>query len=495
VLLVLAYVAFGFGYLLTNSTTDHTGLLIDIFGVLGLFIVMFGVSVALTELYVASDVDLLLTAPLRPATLFALKTLDSARAAAGITALGFCALVGFGVSTHASLPFYLGALVLLIIFAIGATLFDICLVLLLTKVVPARRLRDVVLIVATGGTAVLWIVFQTARRRVTSDAYGALAARLSPTPAGWGGHALSGIATGDVSAAIENAGVLLLVSVLLAIVGTALFSRVFLAGLDAMRASAATKHRAARGSVGPHADRGAPFAIAQKDWRLTLRDVPYLSSLLPTLIYSCAWPVLIAFRGGTVDARATRLIEFGVLPLVAVMAAVRPSLAAVAREGAAFDVLRGSPARARDVIIGKAIAIGLPVAIVVAIIGVATDAVRAAPVPMYLLTLVGALWLGGGCALIGTAVGAFNPRFDQQQSNRAGQPPSLGCLLYIAVAGLFGIGAFGLVAAAISMLTGADSGIALLIGGVVLFAIGTTAAALVVTCGIRSLAALLAPER
>jgi hypothetical protein len=181
-LLVIGLVAFQFGRVAAGSTQDHTSVLVDIFGLLGLFVVLFGVSVALTELYVASDIDLLLTAPLRPRTLFALKTLDSARAAAGIGALGLCALAGWGVATGASAPFYLAALLITLLFAAGATLFDICLVLLLTRIVPARRLRDVVLLVGSVGGALLWLFFETARRRISSNAFGDLAARLATQP-------------------------------------------------------------------------------------------------------------------------------------------------------------------------------------------------------------------------------------------------------------------------------------------------------------------------
>jgi hypothetical protein len=494
-LLVIGLVAFQFGRVAAGSTQDHTSVLVDIFGLLGLFVVLFGVSVALTELYVASDIDLLLTAPLRPRTLFALKTLDSARAAAGIGALGLCALAGWGVATGASAPFYLAALLITLLFAAGATLFDICLVLLLTRIVPARRLRDVVLLVGSVGGALLWLFFETARRRVSSNAFGDLAARLTPTPAGWAGHGLAAVASGDAATAATNILALLLATALLGAAGVLLFSRVFLAGLDAMRAASTSgRRRSARRSGTRQAAHGAPMAIALKDWRLTLRDVPYLSSLLPTLIYACAWPLLILFQSRNIDARAERLIEFGALPLVALMAAFRPALAAIAREGAAFDVLRGSPARARDVIAGKTLAVGLPVAAVVAIIGVAIDALRAAPAPMYGLTLIGAAWLGLGCSLIGTAVGAYNPRFDQNQSSRAGQLPTAGCLLYAAVAGLFGVGVFALVAALISAVLGAGSAAVLLALGLALFALGLAAVAVAVTIGLRRLATLLAPE-
>src|SRR5579875_3083818 len=90
VALVFGLLAVQVGYTTTRSADDPTAVLIGVFAVFALFVILFGISVTLTELFVASDIDLLLTAPLRQRTLFALKLIDCARAAAGIGALAFC---------------------------------------------------------------------------------------------------------------------------------------------------------------------------------------------------------------------------------------------------------------------------------------------------------------------------------------------------------------------------------------------------------------------
>ncbi len=495
VLLVVAFVAFQFGFTTARTAADHAALVIDVFGALGLLIAMFGVSVTLTELYVTSDLDLLLTAPLRPLTLFALKTFDSSRAAAGIGAAGICALAGWGAATGAGAAFYLLAVLVMALFAVGATLFDICLVLLLTRLVPARRLRNAVLLIGSVGGALLWLVFETSRRGGSSTTFADLARPLAHTPAAWAANGLIAGAAGDGARALTNLGALLLATALLGLLGVALFGRVYLAGIDAMRAADSPRrpraaHRTGRARPAP----GVVLALAEKDWRLTARDVPYVSSLLPSLIYACAWPIILLLRAHNLDARTARVLEFGSLPLVALIAAYRPALAALAREGTAFDLLRASPVRARDIVLGKSIAVGLPVSAVVLVAGVVVDAVQRAPLWMYAVTFAGALAFGFGCSLIGTAVGAYNPRFDQPQSARAGQLPTAGCLIYAGAAGLFGLGAFALVALLLSLALGAGYGVALALASAVIFALGLAALVLAVGVGLRRLAALLAPE-
>lgn len=496
VLLVVALVAFQFGYFSAAGATDPNAIVVAIFAALAVLITMFGVSVGLTELFVSSDIELLLTAPLRPVTLFALKTFDTSRAAAGIGAAGVCALAGWGAAMHVNAALYLLAVPVVGVFAVGATLLDLCLILVLTRLVPAHRLRNAVLLIGSVGGALLWLLVEAPRRASVPSRFTDFAAPFDRTPAGWAAHGLTAAAQGHGVGALTNLGGLLLLTLLLGIVGALLFGKVYLAGLDAMRAAASRprsdrRARPRRSGAAP----GVLLALAIKDWRLTVRDVPYLSSLLPALIYAAAWPVILLLRAHNLDARTARVLEFGSLPLVALIAAYRPALAAIAREGSAFDVLRASPAHAREVIGGKAIAVGLPVSVVVIVAGVVVDAVQRAPVWMYGVSALGAIALGFGCSLIGAAIGAYNPRFDQPQSARAGQLPTAGCLIYAGVAGLFGLGAFTLVAALLSIAIGASVNPALAVVAVVVFAIGIVALVLAVGVGLRRLSALLAPER
>lgn len=484
----------------TRNAADPAGVLVDVFGLLAALVVFFGISVALTELFIASDIELLLTAPLPDRTLYGLKLLDSARAAAGVAALALCALAGWGTAEGAGISFYVAAVAATLLIALGTTLLDLCAVLLLARFVPPKRLRDGVLLVGSVLGALFFVAFEVtnARGGPKASSVSSLSGRFAATPAAWAGRGVAAAAHGDTAGVVGNLGALALLTLALALLGYVLFRRVFLAALDAVQQVGArhkplrATRRTPKGGRGP----ALPLATALKEWRLTVRDVPYLSSLIPTLFYACAFPVILLVQTRHLTGTQQRFIELGALPVVALLAAYAPALAAVAREGHAFDVLRSSPVRARDVLVGKTLAVGAPVALLVALSGLALDVLHHAPPAMYAVALVGAVWFGMGCALTGVAIGAYNPNFEQPPSRRQSLTTG-GCVLYLVVATLFAAGTFAFAAAAIAAITVHDAPLpapALLALGVAVLAAGLICTCIAVAVGERRLAALLAPQ-
>src|SRR5439155_26180087 len=128
--------------------------------------------------------------------------------------------------------------------------------------------------------------------------------------------------------------------------------------------------------------------ITVKDWRTLRRAVPYLSSLLPSLLYGLAYPFLLLRipTGHSIDGRWAGLAGLPFLPLLAT-STLGPT--AIGREGRAFEVLRGSPVAASRVLAGKVIAVAVPVALITIAAGIGLAAYHRAPAGAFVVAAVG----------------------------------------------------------------------------------------------------------
>jgi len=429
--------------------TRVTDLLLLPFAALVFTTLLAGTAVTLNELFVASDIDLLMTAPLSTRLLFALKTLDCSRAAWPASGWAISALVGYGLATGAGSAFYVTAIALVVLLNAGLTLLDISLVLLAAIVIPPKRFRETMLVLSSVAGVAIWLLWiSSGSRRLAStdvlDQIGAVNHAIGWTPFGSAALALAAVSVGGWGQALLSAGTLVATDLVLLAAAYLLFERLFLPRWGSTREMSSGR----RSRSGSSPARIAPLilAVAVKDWRTVRRDVPYLSAQLPSLIYALIYPIVL-IRLPTGDTVVGRWLALAGVPLVALFAASGPALSAVGREGAAFDLIRSSPAQAWRILGGKILAIAVPIGAFAGIAGLALAQLHHAPAVAFAVAALGGAWLGAGCSAIGVAVGALHPAFDADYSRRRQNPTSAGCMLYIVVAALFAAGSMGLVAA------------------------------------------------
>ncbi len=477
----------------------ETDLLLLPFLALVLLVLISGISVALNELFVASDVELLLTAPIGNAVLFALKLLDSAYPSL-LTALWvFCSLAGFGIGAGARSAFYPAALLGCLLLTAILAGFDVGAVLLLARVFPARRLREAVLLAGSAlgvGAWLLW--YATSRRGLFSegslDRVSALAGWVRWTPPGWAASLAADAYRGHWPQATAALAALAGAAALVLLLAYLLFYRAFLGGWSSAREAGPHRHRRHAAPIRTHS---VALSIAIKDWRTTLRDWPYLSTLLPSLAYSVGYP-FIFFRLPTGHDLAGRWLSLALLPLVPLLMSPTPALAAVSREGSAIDVLRAAPLGPGELLLGKIIAVATPVAVLSALAAVAFAALHRAPAGALIVAALGGAWLAAGCSAAGVAIGAFQPRFDQPAARNRQNPFSAGCLLYLAVTALFILGSVLLIAAIVVAVLDRRGGLgghlALIALGLLLFGVGLAAVIAVAGVALDRLRRLLGPQ-
>jgi ABC-2 type transport system permease protein len=390
-----ALVGFGVGSLLRRFPDQGLepllpGLLLTI---VALLVLLSSFGVALGSLFLASDLDTLMTAPVSRRAVFTSKILDGLGAYYAIVLItAIPALITYGLGLHYGPAYYL----LAIIAVLGTPLFPAAigaiLVLLVARFAPARRVREVLGLVGAligiscsliGQTSRVWV----ARLGQTNNDPQILLAQLRriaalPVPSFVAGRGLAAAGTGHWLLAIsELAGFLLLTFGTFA--GCVLAAdRLYAAGWVRMQSSGAASRSRARvardaASVGWLGRAPAWAAIALKDWRVIPRDLRNFAQLLsPLVILPVIYFNLLSGSGrrgrdlgdllnglgrGTIDPTGI-VIAVGVLTATALVFR-RIAANSISMEGQAWWLLKIAPVDGRDLLRGKFAAAMAPFAI------------------------------------------------------------------------------------------------------------------------------------
>lgn len=498
----LSLVSFGYGLTRSFDEADPAtvpSFLVAPLGGLAFITLLYGIGIALGELFVASDVEFLLTTPLSSATLYLLKLFDSARPSAVGAGWALSALVGYGLEQHAGAGYYAASVMAVALLAVLSTLISVGLVLLLARVFPAKRLREAVLLAGSLVAVVFWIGWTGAGFRGSLAADRAAQAQrvagwLRWTPVGWAQRGLAASAAARWSNGVGYAALLGACSLAVAGAVFLLFRRTYLAGwAGAQESPTRRRPRPAVSSAAPA--RPAAVAIALKDWRTARRDVAFLSTLLPTAFYAVLYPFLL-LRLPTGHG-AGRWFGLAGLAMVPLMSASTLSLTAVSREGHAVDVLRATPIGGRALFLAKLLSVAVPIGLLSTATGAALALYHHLPAAGLVIGVVGGAWLAAGCSAVGVALGSVNPNFEPQPGRRQYSPTGSGCVLYALIAGFFCLGSTIFVAALVANALGHAQrfGAAVTVGcalALFLLALSVTAATLIV--GALRLEALLGPQ-
>lgn len=334
------------------ATTAASALPMGLF--LSILFALLGVGDMMHRLYLASDMELLLVAPVPHRTIFLIKLLQSCRATL-IPALGFGAfLLALGLAQKASSSYYLLIVVLILATMILTTAMIMTLVILLAKLFNAQRIRSWIPAVIALATFSLMLSQRPAtewflgRRELITFLTQALLnpARMSLVVAGIGGLAL---ATGLLAYQI--------------------FRTSFRQGWNhfheapTQRISLSLTTRRPR--KGHRLLQPLPLPLRPlliKEWLQLRRNPRGLINLAQPLVLVIA--VLVPFFQGENGAETMQwLIFWFMLMMVTMLLSFLPlgtSLIAIAQEGRNIGLLRSLPVSMSEVLKGKFWATWLP---------------------------------------------------------------------------------------------------------------------------------------
>jgi len=393
----------------------------------GLFTIalFWGIGTNLNQLFLRSDMELLLSLPISRRDIFLLKLAEATWSVLLGGLLGMAAGIGFGWAAGAPWFYYpwLGVATLLLLAMLVS--LSLLLIMLVVRILPAKRARDLSTVLFTLVFGALWFGWMILTQRdepmqmfiQNQDVLARLGHTLRWLPTSWLTASLEALCYQEWGAFLLSAIAVLAgagVTVTLTYrVYDATFYRSW-AAFHEMR-PAVRRPTAARRQKQPLLARLYPWPareIAIKDWAILRRDPRWLSSLIMPLIVGAFYIYWLGFQQRTsLPLGAEFWVATLLCPFVAWFFALAVNVPAIGAEGKNIELVRSLPLSAGALMAAKA-ASTAPFLLAIAVIVTAVlGALLRLPTLWFWLALVQNGVLAILFAFAGVAAGSIDPRF------------------------------------------------------------------------------------
>jgi ABC-2 type transport system permease protein len=403
------------------------------------FLAFSGVVTALSTFFLSDDLRLLLVAPIAVRRLFLARFVRTIAQSSWMV-LVFLApvLMGVGAARCAGVAFYATAILTIVPFAVIPVAVGSGATLLLVNTFPARRARDILMLMGLLMAASLVVLLRLIRpeqlMKVESlpDVTAFFAGLQSPVtpllPSFWAGETLFVSLRGGYD--LLHTGALWTTAMAATVLVGAAYERWYFTGFS--RAQEAPKARFTQLRTLDWLVRTVPLSTVRqqllvKDMKIFLRDVSQWSQLLLllalVLVYLYNFRVLdlqrIPYMSGLVK-NVYAFVNLGMAGLVMATVAVRFVFPGVSSEGSAFWIIRTAPISMRDFLWSKFWTGLVPVLILTEILTVVGNEFLG--IDPFLKVVAGLGIIAMSFALVGlaTGLGARYPRFGADPSQVAG---------------------------------------------------------------------------
>jgi hypothetical protein len=396
------------------------------FTALSVLMLVVGFPSVIATFFVGRDLLQLVLAPVRPIEIFTARLLVAMNANLLVSGLLLLLALGLGVGSKAPAVYFPIAVVLIVVQVLIATAFQVSLMSVVLRWVPARLARDVAAAVAGLAGAGFYLAWNLSLRQSFSpqerpdlSSLSAVVQRVEWLPSAWPGHALSAVIAGDPRAAAGWSIATFALGALLVTVAVGLYRRTLLAGLGVFGGTQAVRRRtSARRAISRAAGAPSPArAIAVKDWLGYRRDIRRLSRLLPALLFPIGYAfAFIRPSRGTLSSFWTEVFLAGFITMFMSTALATPSIPSERR---GFQLLRMSPLSMWEVIRAKILLTLPPVLGLTLLFSIVVATVTRTPITQVAELAALVVWLGTGFVAVGVSAGGIDPRFDAADVRRA----------------------------------------------------------------------------
>jgi ABC-2 type transport system permease protein len=406
---------------------------------------------ALSNFFLARDLDQLAAAPVRAAALYRARLFETALHSSWMVALLLVPLIAaYGVAYRGGLGFAPVAIVTLLPFLLIPAAVGSAFTLLLVNVFPARRTRDLLSVISALAIAGLVLLFRAARPEQLARPEGfanfmqfisALDTPSSPwMPSEWVSEAIVHYLDGQ--AAWQPLVQLWLVAGALVVIGQLLYTRGWRRAYS-MAQEGANQRSSVRGGR-PWLDRRLAFLgplrreLVLKELRVFMRDSTQWSQLVLLMVLLVVYVANVRYlplNGNGMTALLRNVIPFLNLALagfVLASIAARFVFPSVSLEGRALWLLQSSPLPMRDLLWAKFWVGVVPLLVLALILVGCTNLMLGVRPFVHVVSLAAITGLVFPLSAIALGFGTFYPRFDSE--NAAQIPTSFGGLLFMMTA-------------------------------------------------------------
>ncbi len=444
-------------------------------------------GVLLQALYLAGDMDFLLTSPVPIRAVFSAKLLQAVLPNFGLISLfGLPVLFGLGISGHYNLLYYPLVLMIMIALTLAAAGLASLLVMLVTRIFPARRVAEVLgfltatLTILCSQTGNLTQSFEHSVN-VSEGQVGTLMAQLTRfnnpwLPLAWAGRGLVDLGEGRWLSGLLLVGLTLGLCAVAFSFALATAERWYYTGWAGMQIVARRKKaaRAARAALEVEArpttllERLLPApvrGIISKDFLVLRRDLRNMSQLITPFIFGVIYAVML-LRGDGPSAGQGEAPAFFMNSLRALFSFGNVAIAlfvgwtllgrlggmAFSAEGRNFWILKSSPIRPGYLLLAKYLVAYLPALVLgwIFLAGITIVQGFTLSTFLYNLLIVTMCLAGMNGVLLGFGVIGANFNWEDPRRMNAGTMGCLGQLitfLFLPIAFGFFVGPIWLAAA------------------------------------------------
>jgi ABC-2 type transport system permease protein len=407
---------------------------------------------ALSTFFLSSELDRLVAAPVARHVFFSARFGDTLIESSWmVVVFAVPAFLAYGIAHRAGPAFYLATALTLPPFLVIPATIGVAVTAVLVNVFPARRTRDILVLLSVVAVAVLYLFFRMLQpeRLVNPEAFASfvqfLAAMQTPSspflPSTWAAEALYPLLDGHAGSAPFYLLLLMSTAAASFVLCEALLSRLFLPGL-----SKAQEGRKARLTQQAGWERGLsfftrPFApqtrlLVAKEVKTFFRDTSQWSQLILLMalvvVYVYNFSVLPLHGSPLVTFYFKNVIAFLNLALagfVTASVAVRFVLPSISLEGRSFWIAKTAPLSLDRLWWSKFWVGVVPLLVLAEVLVIATNYyLRVIPLMMWLSTLT-LFCMTFSIVALGLAVGAAYPKFDVD--NAAKVAAGVGGLVYM----------------------------------------------------------------
>jgi ABC-2 type transport system permease protein len=432
------------------------------------FVLFSAVVSALSTFFLSEDLRLLLAAPIPRKTLFYSRFATTAAQASWMVVVFMIpVLLGVGTARCAGPLYYATALLTLVPFAMIPSAMGAVVTLLLVNIFPARRARDILMLMGLlfAVTLVLLIRFLRPERLMSveslpdvADFFTVVQSPVTPLlPSFWAGETLFTALQGHVDRL--HLGALWTTALAFTVLARLVFDRLYFAGWS--KAQEARKARFTRLVWLEALFRRLPVPVVwrslmTKDLKVFLRDTAQWSQLLLLValsaVYLYNFRVLDLDRLPYMSAVIKNVYAFVNLALAAFVlsaVAVRFVFPSVSAEGPAFWIVRTSPVSMRAFLWSKFWTGLAPVLILAETLTVVSNELLGVAAPLKVVDAVAIVFMTFALVGLAAGMGAIYPRF--RAENLAQVAGSYGGIAFMVAAVAFIVVEIALVGWATSM--------------------------------------------
>lgn len=421
-------------------------------------LVFSNIVTSLSTFYLSEELDILHSVPIKIENIFRAKFIETIIDSSWITLIyGLPVFIAYGAVFKAPVLYYLGLLLTLVPFLIIPAGIGIMATMLLVNAFPARRAKDVLVLLGLLFFVVLYILFRMLKpeKLVDPDTFPslvqyltALRAPVSPLlPSFWATETLSSLLRHSHEGSVFYLLMLWSTAGASIVINEWVCGKIYYTGWS--RSQEGKKSSISRSRLADAFFRfvSLPFrgkirAIVLKDVKLFFRDTSQWSQLFLLfalmVVYIYSFKLLPLERAAMPSFFLQNMIAFlnlGMVGFVTASVAVRFVFPAVSLEGTSFWIIRSSPLSIRAFLWAKFWSSLLPLLALSEILIVLSNTLLKVTPFMMALGIVTVFMMTFGITALGVGLGAVFPKFKHE--NVAQIPTGFGGIVYMLLTMLF----------------------------------------------------------